>query len=51
MVHKLYINGVMIRQIIHGRFGNEKNTGALLIDHAVSKTTLKYGSQAWKFSA
>jgi len=51
MVHKLCINGETIRQIIHGRFGNEKNSGALLFDHAVSKTTLKYGSQAWVFSA
>jgi hypothetical protein len=51
MVHKLCINGVMIRRIIHGRFWNERNPGALLFDHAVSKTTLKYGSQAWIFSA
>jgi hypothetical protein len=51
MVHKLCINGEMIRQIIHGRYGNEYNSGALLFDHAVSKTTLKYGCQAWIFCA
>jgi hypothetical protein len=51
MIHKMCINGEMIRQIIHGRFGNEKNPGALLFDHALSKTTLKCGSQAWIFSA
>jgi len=51
MIHKLCISGEMIPQIIHGRFGDGKNSGALLLDHAVSKTTLKYGSQAWVFSA
>jgi hypothetical protein len=51
MAHKLCINGEMIRQIIHVRFGNEKNPGALLFEHAISKTTLKYGSQAWIFGA
>jgi len=51
MVHKLCINGEAIRQIIHGRFGNEKNSGVLLFDHAVSKTTLKCGSKAWVCSA
>ena len=81
MVHKLCINGEMIRHILHGRSGNEKNPGTLLFDHVVSKPTLnplnaelnpirhllalvgarhivhvsrirvKYGSQAWIFSA
>ena len=49
--HKLCIHGEMIHQILHGRFVNEEDTGTLLLAHAESKPTLKYGSQTWIFSA